>query len=294
MKEIGFLNSASPGSFNRFLEHFRKGLADAGYVEDRNVNIVFKWANGKYDKLPRLAGDLVDRRVDLIAATGGAIALQAAMKATDKIPILYAIGYNPTKIEFIGNARGHGDNATGVNIYTTESVPRRVKLLRQLAPDAIKIAVLLRPDAQLYEREKEQAAKEDLVVVEASTEDQLEEAFYLAVKKKAGALLVCADPFFTSKRKIIVGLARQYKLPAAYPFREYVEAGGLMSYGPDLADVYHYVGGCCGRVLNGTRPTDLRIQIKKHSDFDLFINEQAAKALDLNIPRSLRKRSGVV
>jgi putative ABC transport system substrate-binding protein len=294
MKEIGFLNSASRSSFGDFLKYFRKGLTDAGYVEDRDVKIVFKWANGDYDKLPKLAQDLVDRGVDLIAATGGAIALRAALKATDEIPILYAIGYNPAKMEFLGKAKGHGENATGVDIYTTESVPRRLRLLRQLVPDATKVAVLLRPRTQVYEREKEQAEKENLIIVRASTEGQLDDAFSRAVSKKARALLVCADPFFTSKRKKIVRLAKAYKIPAAYPFREYVEVGGLMSYGPDLTDVYRYVGECCGKVLDGTRPDQLRIQMKKQSDFDLFINQNAAAALDLEIPQSLRRQAEVV
>jgi putative ABC transport system substrate-binding protein len=294
MKVIGFLNSASPGSFSQFADEFRKGLKNAGYIEDQDVKIVLKWANGNYDELPKLAADLVKRKVDLIAATGGAISAQAAMRATDTIPIIFAIGFNPTKMQFVGKSMGHADNATGVNVSTTESVPARVKLLRQMVPNAKKIAVLLRPDTQVFKREKEQAANEGLIVVQATTVDEFEKAFASAVKKKADALVVCADPFFTSQRKKIVALAKQYGLPAAYPFREYVEAGGLMSYGPDLTDVYRHVGEYAGKILGGTKPSELRVQMRKLSEFEFFVNAKAAKALDLELPQALRKRSGVI
>jgi putative ABC transport system substrate-binding protein len=294
MKVIGFLNSASQSAFNNFVDLFREGLKDTGYVEDQNVQIVFKWANGKYADLPKLAENLVKRNVDLIATTGGAVSARAAMRATDRIPILFVSGYNPAKIEFLEKIKGHGANSTGVNVHTTESVPWRLRELRRLVPQAKKVAVLLRPRTQVYLREKEEAKKADLAVVEASTVDELEKAFASAAKKKANALIVCADPFFTSQRKKIVALAKKYKLPAAYSFREYAEAGGLMSYGPNLPEVYRHVGQYAGKILEGTKPSEISVMMKKASDFELVINGKTAKALGLEIPEKLRSRAHVI
>ncbi len=281
MKVIGFLNSASKGAaFDKYVGALHDGLKEGGYADSKNVKIDFKWADGDYKKLDKLAADLVKSNVDLIVATGGTVSAQAALKATKTIPVLFISGADPTKAGLLKH-----DNATGVHVFTTESVSKRAALLRELAPKAGKVAVLLRPGTHVFEREKAEAKKERLIVVMANGEDDFDKAFGDAVKKGAGALLVCANPFFTSRHKKIVALAKKYNLPAAYPWREYAEDGGLMSFGPSLSEAYRQIGAYAGMILKGIRPHALHVQTARSREFELVVNQQTAKALNLAIPQ---------
>jgi len=291
MKTIGFLNSASKKNFKAFSEAFRQGLQDAGYAAPGDVKIIERWAEGDYHRLPKLAKELVNSNVDVIATTGGTVAAHAAMKATKKHPILFVSGYHAKKAGLVKR----GGNATGLSMHTTESLPKRLAAVRQMLPGAKKVAILLRPSkAFVYAREKEHAKKAKLVVVEARTDKELGKAFASAVKQGAGALIVCADPHFTTHRKKIVALAAAHKLPTAYPWREYVHDGGLMSFGPSLTDAYRQVGQYAGEILNGSKPHTLRVHMKKVSDFELVVNAKTARALGLAVPQKLSARGELV
>jgi putative ABC transport system substrate-binding protein len=292
-KVIGFLSSGSENGFSNFIGAFHEGLESSGYVDGQNVSIVFRWADGNYETLPQLAADLVRQRVDLIATTGGVVSAQAAMRAANEIPVLFVSGYDPEKMEFREKEIGRGSNATGVNLHTTESVPERLALLRQLVPNAGKVAVLLRPGTDVYKRETEEAEKASLLIVEASGEGEFRSAFASA-KDQADAMLVCADPSFTNHRKKLVALAEEYGLPTAYALRAYVEAGGLMSYGPDLHDAYRHVGEYAGKILAGSSPDALGVRMNSLSDFELVINGKTAAALGLTIPTDLQQRAEII
>jgi len=283
MKSIGFLNSGSPTPFIRYLEVFRQGLEDTGHVEGQNVEIIQRWAEGDYDALDRQAIELVDRGVDLIAATGGIVSAQAAIRATDTIPIVFLGGVDPFQVQFVNGTFGPPPNATGVDTSTTDSVPERLARLRKLVPNLTKIATLLRPGTFVFEREKEQATKASLEIVEASDDSEYEPAFALAVKNGADALIVCADPSFTNSRKKLVALAKQYKLPTASSFRAFPEDGGFMSFGPSLRKAYRQVGENCGKILNGVEPSEMPVQVIPISDFEEVVNDNTARELGLQL-----------
>ncbi len=281
MKVIGFLNSAPRGAhFDPHVAAFRAGLKESGCVEGQDVKVIFKWGHGKYADLPKMAADLVKRKVNVIATTGGTVSALAALKATKNIPIFFVSGYDPRKAGLLKTS-----NARGVHVSTTESVPKRLALLRQLAPKAKKVAVLLRPGTYVYKREKELAKKAGLIVVEADRQSDFRNAFASAIKKGAGALIVCADPYFTSHRKKLISLAAANRLPTAYPWREYADEGGLMSFGPNLVDAYRHVGIHAGHFAKHDRHRGKRVKKHKHSNFELVVNKAVAKALNLTIPR---------
>jgi putative ABC transport system substrate-binding protein len=294
MKVIGFLNSGSPSPFTKYVEVFRQGLEDTGYIEGENLEIIPRWAEGNYSVLQSQAAELVARGVKVIAATGGLVSALEAVKATAKIPIVFLGGVDPAQVEFVKGTKGPPPNATGVDTSTTASVPERLARLRALAPSATKVAVLLRPGTLVYESEKEQAAKASLEVVEASDESQYEAAFALAVKKGANAIIVCADPSFTNFRQRLVALAKHFKLPAAYSFRPYPEAGGLMSYGPILRKAYRQVGEYTGKILNGMHPGELPVVVMQIADFEEVINSSTAKALGLELTHKRRKGAQII
>jgi putative ABC transport system substrate-binding protein len=258
------------------------------------VEIISRWAEGNYGILQRQAAELVARGVDVIAATGGLVAAQEAVRATDKIPIVFLGGVHPAQVEFIKGTKGPPPNATGVDTSTTDSVPERLARLRRLAPDATKVAVLLRCGTFVFEREKEQAAKASLEVVEASNEHEYEPAFALAVKNGADALIVCADPSFTNLRKKLVALAKNFELPTAYSFRADPEAGGLMSYGPSLRKAYRQIGDYTGKILNGALPSELPVQVMQISDFEEVINSGTAKTLGLQLTHERCKGAQII
>jgi putative tryptophan/tyrosine transport system substrate-binding protein len=285
MNVIGFLNSASDdATFARYKEAFRNGLKENGYVDGQNVKVISRWAEGDYAKLPDLTAELVKSGADLIATTGGTVAAQAALKVTKKLPVLFISGFDPAKAGLLKFR-----NATGVHVATTESVPDRAQALRQLVPKASKVAVLLRPKTFVFEREKELARKAKLMVVEAKTDKDLRPAIEKAIKQGAGALMVAADPYFTDLHKEIIALTRELNLPAAFAWRQYVEAGGLMSLGPDLSEAYSRIGSYAGLILKGIKPEALRVEMPKTENFELVINGNTARALNLEIPSGLRR-----
>ena len=284
---IGFLSSASvsgpiPNAFHR-------GLNEAGYFLDQNVIIRTHQAEGHYDKLPALAADLVGRQVKLIVAAGGLVSARAAIAATPTIPILFIAGFDPVKLGIVSSFSRPGGNATGVSIYTSELLGKRLSLLLELVPRVERLALLINAGNVVSEFEVKDmevvaaAAGLRLIVVAASAKEGIEAAFASAADQNADALLVSADPFFSTRRRRIVALAAHYRLPAAYPWREYVEAGGLMSYGPTLMEAYHQIGLYAGRILKGEKPGDLPVQVPRK--FELVVNLGTARSLDLEVPR---------
>src|SRR5580704_8847046 len=280
---IGFLNSGSPGPFAKMLAAFHQGLKDGGYVEGQNVVIEYRWAEGHYDRLSTLAADLVRRRVAVIAATGGTPSARAAKAATTTIPIVF-VAADPVRDGLVASLNRPGGNVTGVSVFSAELAPKRLQLLRELVPKAGKIAALTNP-ASMDEAETLTRAGLPLLTITAEAESDFEPAFIQAAQQGVEALLVTADPFFNSRRAQIVALAARRSLPAAYPWREYVEAGGLMSYGTNLAGTYRQVGQYVSRVLKGDKPADLPVQ--NPTKFDLAINLKTAKALGITIPETL-------
>ena len=238
---IGFLNSASPGPFARLVDAFRQGLREGGYVEGRNVTIEYRWADGQFARLSDLAADLVRRRVSLIVATGGAVSARAAKDVTTTIPILFITGPNPIGDGLVTSLNRPSGNATGVALYTSELLPKRLELLGQLLPRAATIALLVNPSDVAHELETkyvEDAVRvtgQQMVLLNAGAESDFEPALVSAVQQRVDALLVSANPFFTSRRAQLVALAARHAMPAGYPWREYADAGGLMSYGPSIA-----------------------------------------------------------
>ena len=290
MNVIGFLNSASDdAAFAKHVDAFRNGLKSNGFSEGQNVSITSRWAEGDYAKLPALAAELVKSEVDVIATTGGTVSAQAALKATKKLPVLFISGFDPAKAGLLKFG-----NASGVHVSTTETVPERANALRALVPKAGKVAVLLRPKTFVFEREKELARKAGLIVVEAKTNKDLRPACEKAKKQGAGALMVCADPYFTSIYKEIVSVVRELGLPAAFAWRQFVEEGGLMSFGPDLSQAYFQIGAYAGLILKGIKPDALRVQTPRSDNFELVVNGKTARALNIEIPRGFDPRLIVI
>jgi putative ABC transport system substrate-binding protein len=254
---VGFLNNASPDPAAPLVTAFRRGLDRTGYVEGRNVAIEYRWAEGRYDRLPALAEELIRRRVAVIAATGGLVTAQVAKAATSTIPILFIAGFDPVGEGLVASINRPGGNATGVSVYTTELGPKRLEQLRELLPALAKVAMLVNPDSISTEVEKEDlgaAARGvgiQLLPVPARSEAEVERAFGDAVAAGADALIVSANAFFTSRRDQLVALAARHSLPASYPWSQYADAGGLMSYGPTLTWAYQQIGDYAGRILKG-------------------------------------------
>jgi ABC-type uncharacterized transport system substrate-binding protein len=289
---IGFIssnNAPSGPEFARLLTAFRKGLNEHGYVEGQNIALEFRWAEGQYNQLPELAADLIHRQVNVIAATSGLPAVLAAKAATKTVPILFVVGVDPIQVGLVPSLGRPDGNATGVSVFTTELAQKRLELLHQLVPSATTIAQLVNPKNYGSGRDRiEDAARErglKLLVLEASAENDLEPAFAMAAQQRAEALWVTTDPFFSTQHAKIVALAARYGLPAVYPWRQYAEAGGLMSYGPELTWAYHQIGLYAGRILKGTKPGDLPVQLP--TKFQLTINHSTAKELGLELPRIL-------
>ena len=300
MPVIGFLNSALQLGFTTLLGNFRGGLAEEGFRDGDNVEIRSSYADGNYGTLDNLASDLVKAGVDIIAPTGGFVSAQAAARATSTIPVLFIAGCRPDVLQFVSppGLKGPPANSTGVALCGTESLWPRLSHFRELmgSRGANKFAVLVRPGTDISVREVDQARAAYLTVVEATTEDDLRKAFAAVVTQKLDGLLVSADPFFTSQRNLIVALASQYKLPVAYPWREYTDIGGLMSCGASLSDAYHRVGQYAGRILKGAKPQDRAtpISVVDLCDFKLVINGKSASEFGLPISPSLRAHSEVI
>ena len=295
MPMIGFLNGASPVPFAFFVAAFRQGLGEAGYVEGRNVAVEYRWGEGQNDRLPALAADLVGRQVAVIAATGGNAAALAAKTATTKIPIVFSGGGDPVRLGLVASLSRPGGNATGVNMFTSALEPKRLGLLRELVPSAALIAVLVNPNSPNFEtqlkdlQEAARAAGQQIRILHASSEGELDTAFVTLTQLQAEAALIGSDPFFNSRRDHIVALAARYAIPAIYEWREFAAAGGLMSYGTDLAEAYRQVGIYTGRILKGDKPADLPVM--QSIKFDFVINLKTAKALGLDVPPGLSARA---
>jgi putative ABC transport system substrate-binding protein len=288
MPVVGFLGTASAGPFAHLVAGLRRGLQETGFVEGRNVAIEYRWAEGQYDRVPALAADLVRRQVAVIVAVGGETSAAAAMVATATIPIVFNVGTDPVKLGLVTSLARPGGNATGVNIFTTELVEKRLGLLHDLVPAATTVAVLSNPNfaaAVANVRESEAAARaigKEVVIFNASSDAEIETAFVNIVQAQLGALLVLADPFFNSRRGLIVALTARHAIPTIYEWREFAEAGGLISYGTSLVEAYRQLGIYAGRILKGEKPADL--PIVQLSKFELIINLNTARALGLAIP----------
>jgi putative tryptophan/tyrosine transport system substrate-binding protein len=287
MPVIGFLASRSPVDSADVVAAFRKGLDESGFIEGQNVAIEYRWAQGRYDRLPALAADLVGWPVRVIAALGPPAA-QAAKAATTSIPIVFTSGGDPVVMGLVASLNRPGGNVTGVNLYTGLLAAKRLALLRELIPSVGVIAVLRNPsnpetDAELREVQVAAGAlKQEIIVLSAATEAEIEMAFADAVRRQAGALMVASDPFFLGRREQIVALAARHRVPSIYQFRAFVEAGGLVSYGTSLADAYKQAGLQVGRILKGEKPADLPVM--QASKFEFMINLKTAKALGLDLP----------
>jgi putative ABC transport system substrate-binding protein len=291
MPVVGFLNGASPDGYAPFAAAFRQGLREAGYVEGQSVTIEYRWAEDRYDRLPALAADLVQRQVSVIAATSTPAAV-AAKPATSTIPIVFEMGSDPVQLGLVASLNRPGGNATGVINLIVELGSKQLGLLRELVPGATTMAALMNPNFPRIEKQltaAEAAARVlgvQLIVVRASDEREIETVFKIMAQQGAGALLVSVDPFLLAHRDQIVALAARHTIPAIYWEREFAVAGGLMSYGTHLADSYRQAGIYTGRILRGEKPADL--PVLQSVKFEFVINLKAAKALGLSVPNSMQ------
>jgi ABC-type uncharacterized transport system substrate-binding protein len=291
MPVIGYLNGASAAQFPHLLAAFRKGLSETGHAEGRNVTIEYRYADGQYDRLPALAADLVDRRVAAIVATAGTPTIRAAKAATSTIPIVFVIGGDPVTFGLVTSLNRPGGNITGITLIAAETVAKRLGLLLELVPTASDIgalANLANPISKPQLTELETAAHtlgRRLHVLNASAERDFAAAFAAMQQQRIGALLVAADPFFDDRRAQLVALAARHALPAIYNVREFAEAGGLITYGTSLTEVFRQVGIYTGRILKGAKPADL--PVVQASKFELVINAQTARTLGVKISDNL-------
>ena len=299
MPVIGFLHPASADTFADRLRAFRKGLNETGYVEGESVAIEYRWAEGRYDRLPELAADLVRRRVAVIASGGGVQSILAAKGATTTIPIVFAVGEDPVARGLVGSVARPGGNLTGINFFNSELIAKRLELLRELIPSAARIAVLVNPSnaatVDITLKDVNAAARAmslQLQILNASNGREIDAAFETFGRKRPDALFVGPDPAFNNRRKQLVLQAMRHGLPAAYASREYAEAGGLLSYGTDFLDTYRQVGAYAGRILKGAKPADL--PVVQSAKFELVINQMTARILGLEIPPSLLARADEV
>jgi ABC-type uncharacterized transport system substrate-binding protein len=291
MPVVGFLNPQSLDGRTHQVDAFRQGLADAGYVEGRNVAIEFRWAENQFDRLPALAADLVGRRVAVIAATGGVPSALTAKVATSTIPIVFTAGSDPVSSGLVASLNRPGGNVTGVSFLTDALGAKRLGLLREVMPKPATIAVLINPqgpDAASQLKDLPSAAEllgQPIEIVKASTQSEIDTAFAAISQMQVGALLVGADPFFNVRRHQIVALAARPSFPAIYESRDFPLAGGLMSYGASINDAYRQAGVYVGRILKGEMPADLPVM--QSTKFELVINLPTAKTLGLTIPPTL-------
>jgi len=288
---VGFLSGRSPAESAGVVAAFRKGLSEIGFVEPQNVTIEFRWAEGQFDRLPALVKELVDRPVAVIAALGGSDQILQQKAATTTIPIVFGTGGDPVANGLVASLNKPGGNITGVTFLTAALGAKRLGLLRDLVPAAQVIALLANPNYYLGPvqiRDVEEAARalgQTLVVLDGSTDEKIEAAFAALGPQHVSALLVSSDPFFDTRRDRLVALALQHRVPAIYQFREYAVAGGLMSYGTSITEMYRLVGLYVGRILKGEKPADLPvIQVAK---FELVINLKTAKAIGVKISDNL-------
>jgi putative ABC transport system substrate-binding protein len=288
MPVIGYLGPSSPNN-SVTLAPFLQGLKETGFVEGQNVNIEYRWANGRNDRLPALAADLVNRRVAVICAIGGTLAAVAAKRATATIPIVFSFGGDPVREGLVASLSRPGGNATGtMNLTGGATAAKAVQFLREVVPMAALVGLLVNPTnvpADFVAPEAARGLNWKFQIFEAATDDDLQAAFEAMAKQQVGAVNIVGDTFFTSRRTLIAALAAQYAIPASYYFRGFVIAGGLMSYGADFSEPVRVAGNYVGRILKGEKPADLPVQ--QAVKVELVINLLTAKALGLTIPETL-------
>ena len=298
MPVVGFLHVSWPEPRANLLAAFRQGLSEAGFVDGRNVMIEYRWAQDQLDRLPGLAADLVRRQVAVIVAVGGPGPALAAKAATDAIPIVFQAAADPIKLGLVRSINRPGDNATGVTYFTLELGPKRLGLLRELMPGGVDVVVLVNPQSPVADpglKDMQAAADaigQQLSVLRASNNQEINAAFPAMAQKRAPALVIIPDALFTGRRVQLATLAARYAIPAIYSSREFAEVGGLMSYGANLADIYRQIGTYTGRILNGTKPADL--PVVQPTKFEFVINVATAKVLGINVPSTLLARADEV
>jgi putative tryptophan/tyrosine transport system substrate-binding protein len=297
MPVIGFLAGQSRQGRAYLTAALKQGLSETGYIEGQNTGIEYRWAENQYNRLPELAVELLARKVAVIVA-GPLPAALAAKAATADIPIVFAIGGDPVKSGLVASLNRPDGNVTGVSFFTTTLEPKRLELLQEVSPNVAVIAMLLNPKSLDYEnqvRDVQTAARsigQQIVILNASSEHDIENAFATIVQQRVGAILIGSDPFFTDQRNQLVALAALHGIPAIYQWREFTEAGGLMSYGTSLTDAYRSVGNYVGRILKGTKSADLPVQ--QSTKVELVINLKTARALGLTFPLPLSGRADEV
>src|SRR6516164_952300 len=292
MPVVGLLDQRSPDALGDRLRGFRQGLRESGFVEGQNVAIEYRWAENKSDRLPDLAADLVRRQVGVIAATSGLSSALAAKAATTTIPIVFIVSDDPVKLGLIANLARPDGNLTGINFFSGELAPKRLELLHELVSGATRVAVLVNSANAEYAEstinEVGMAARSmglQIQVLKASTIPDINAIFATFVSARPDALFVAHDPFFGSRRTQLVQLAARYAVPASFSSREFADAGGLMSYGANIADAWRQAGAYAGSILKGVKPANL--PVVQSNKFELVINKQTATMLNLTIPPSL-------
>jgi putative tryptophan/tyrosine transport system substrate-binding protein len=296
---IGFLHGASAWEYAPRVATFRQGLSESGYVEGRSVLVEYRWAEGHYERLPLLAADLVRRQPAVIFAGGAVNTAQAAIAATKTIPIIFSIGGDPVELGLVASLNRPGGNVTGVLTLGVELASKRLELMHELVPTANIIALLVNPsnpsNAETISRDLQASARVlglQLHVLNASTESDITATFATLGQLRAGALVIGSDSYFNSRSEQFAELALRNAMPTIYQYREFAAAGGLMSYGSSLTDLYHLSGIYAGRILNGDKPADLPVQ--RSTKVELIINMKTAKALGLTVPLTLLTRADEV
>jgi putative ABC transport system substrate-binding protein len=293
MPVVAFIHGGSAEASARQVAAFRKGLNETGYVEGQNVTVEYHWLEGQYDRLPALAADLVRRQVAVIATPGTLQAALAAKAATATIPIVFGVAQDPTRVNLVASLARPGGNATGINFFNTEVAAKRLRLLHDLVPNAVRIAVLVNPangqTAKDTLREVQEAAPaiglKIQMILNASTIGEIDAAFATIARERPDALFVAPDTFFASRAVQFATLTAREKIPAGYALSAHVAAGGLMSYGTDLADMIHQAGVYTGKILKGAKPADL--PVLQSTKFEFVINLQTARALGIEMPPGL-------
>jgi putative ABC transport system substrate-binding protein len=303
MPVIGFLNtySSSDAFAQHFLAAFHQGLKQAGYVEGQNVTVEYRWAGNEYERLRALAVELVRRRVNVIATGSSSVGILAAKTATTTIPIVFLMGGDPVRLGLVASLNRSDGNLTGVTTLNTELTPKRVEVLRELVPTTTIMAVLVNPtnnsvNVEVELRQAQAAANtlglQTIHILQASTEPELDDIFSTLIQQRVGGVVITADTLFSGKSAELAALASRHAMPTISPYREFVTAGGLMSYGGSVTELYRLVGIYTGRVLNGEKPADLPVQ--QVTKVELVINLRTAKSLGLTVPPSLLARADEV
>ena len=293
MPVVGFLGATSPDAANvDYLRVFRQALKESGYVEGENVAIEYRWANNQFDLLPALATELVRRKVAVIVTIEGPPVVLAAKAATTTIPIVFTVSDDPVRLGLVASLARPAGNVTGINFFSNEVLAKRLELLRALVPTATRVAVLVNPantaNTETTLKDVEPAARAvglQVQVLNANTSHEIDAAFATIVRERPDALFSASSPYFTSRRIQLVQLAARHAIPATYPGRQYVEVGGLMSYGANVASAWRQLGVYAGRILKGAKPADL--PVVQASKFELVINHHTARMLGLTVPPTL-------